>query len=184
MSGVSCRPVPADPAHLADLEVRPFDPADGAAVTALLHRAYGGLAERGLNFTAATQDVATTQRRAAAGPTWVVWDADRPVATLTLSLPPARMLQELTPEAAAPRRAWLNQMGVDPSHRGRGLARHLRDVAFAHAAAEGIAAIGVDTAESAQDLLDLYGRWGFVRRDVIRWPGKTYPSAVLVRAVG
>ncbi|RMI06654.1 GNAT family N-acetyltransferase [Cellulomonas triticagri] len=168
---------------LADLVLRPFDPADADAVTGLLHRAYGGLAERGLNFTAATQDAATTVRRAAAGPTWVLWDAADPVATLTLSLPPARMLQDLTAEAAAPGRAWLNQMGVDPAHQGRGLARHLRDVALAHAAAHGVTGIGVDTAESAQDLLDLYDRWGFVRRDVIRWPGKTYPSVVLVRDV-
>jgi hypothetical protein len=37
------------------LTLRRFAPADAEAVTTLLHRAYGDLAARGLNFTAATQ---------------------------------------------------------------------------------------------------------------------------------
>lgn len=163
------------------LDLRRFAAPDAGAVTDLLHRAYAGLAERGLNFTAATQDAELTARRAAAGPTWVLVDGARPVATLTLSLPPATFLQGLTAEAAAPGRAWLNQMAVDPEHRGRGHARRLRDRALEHAAAHGVTAVGVDTAEPAGDLLEVYRRWRFVERDVIRWPGKTYRSVVLVR---
>lgn len=165
------------------LHLRPYVPSDAEALTELLHRSYAGLAERGLNFTAATQDVELTRWRAAAGPTFVLADGGAPVGTLTLSLPPARYLQGLTPEAAAPGRGWLNQMAVDPAHRGRGLARRLRDAALAHAAAHGVTAIGVDTAEPAVDLLDLYRRWGFAERDVIRWPDKTYDSVVLVREI-
>lgn len=165
------------------LDLRPYQPSDAEALTDLLHRSYAGLAERGLNFTAATQDVELTRWRAAAGPTWVLADGSAPVATLTLSLPPATFLQGLTSEAAAPGRAWLNQMAVDPAHRGRGHARRLRDAALAHAAAHGVTAIGVDTAEPADDLLALYRGWGFAERDVIRWPGKTYDSVVLVREV-
>lgn len=163
------------------LDLRPYAPSDAAALTDLLHRSYAGLEARGLNFTAATQDVELTRRRAAAGPTWVIADRGAPVATLTLSLPPATFLQDLTAEAAAPGRAWLNQMAVAPGHRGRGHARRLRDAALDHAATHGVTAVGVDTAEPAADLLDLYRRWGFAERDVIRWPGKTYDSVVLVR---
>jgi GNAT superfamily N-acetyltransferase len=165
------------------LDLRLYDPSDAPALTDLLHRSYAGLAERGLNFTAATQDVELTRWRAAAGPTFVLVEDATPVATLTLSVPPATYLQGLTPEAAAPGRAWLNQMAVDPEHRGRGHARRLRDAAFAHAAAHGVTAVGVDTAEPAGDLLGLYRGWGFAERDVIRWPGKTYDSVVLVREV-
>lgn len=163
------------------VDLRPYAPSDAEALTDLLHRSYAGLADRGLNFTAATQDVELTRRRAAAGPTWVLADGGRPVATLTLSLPPAAFLQGLTAEAAAPGRAWLNQMAVDPDHRRRGHARRLRDAALAHAAAHGVTAVGVDTAEPAADLLALYRRWGFADRDLIRWPGKTDDSVVLVR---
>jgi len=165
------------------LDLRPYDPSDAEALTDLLHRSYAGLAERGINFTAATQDVELTRRRAAAGPTFVLAEGTAPVATLTLSVPPGTYLQGLTPEAAAPGRAWLNQMAVDPAHQGRGHARRLRDAALAHAVAHGITAIGVDTAAPAGDLLGLYRGWGFTERDVIRWPGKTYDSVVLVREV-
>jgi hypothetical protein len=39
----------------------------------------------------------------------------------------------------------------------------------------------VDTAEPASELCSLYRRWEFVPRDLVRWPGKTYRSEVLVR---
>lgn len=163
------------------LDLRAYVPSDAEALTDLLHRSYAGLAERGLNFTAATQDVELTRWRAAAGPTWLLADGDAPVATLTLSLPPATFLQGLTAEAAAPGRAWLNQMAVAPEHRGQGHARRLLEAALAHAVEQGVTAVGVDTAAPAADLLDLYRRWGFAERDLIRWPGKTYDSVVLVR---
>jgi GNAT superfamily N-acetyltransferase len=163
------------------LTLRRFAPADAEAVTALLHRAYGDLAARGLNFTAATQDAAVTARRAAGGASWVLADGALPVATLTLSVPPSASVRRLTAEAAVPGRAWLNQLAVDPEHQGRGHARRLRDVALAHASAAGLTSVGVDTAEPADDLRALYRRWGFTPRDVVRWPGKTYRSEVLVR---
>jgi hypothetical protein len=105
------------------LTLRRFAPADAEAVTALLHRAYGDLAARGLNFTAATQDAAVTARRAAGGASWVLADGALPVATLTLSVPPSASVRRLTAEAAVPGRAWLNQLAVDPEHQGRGHAR-------------------------------------------------------------
>jgi GNAT superfamily N-acetyltransferase len=165
------------------LVLRRFEPSDAEAVTALLHRAYGELLARGLNFTAATQDAEVTARRAARGASWVLADGTGPVATLTLSSPPSASLRRLTAEAAVPGRAWLNQLAVHPEHQGRGLARRLRDVALAHAAAAGHTSVGVDTAEPAEALQALYRRWGFVPRDVVRWPGKTYRSVVLARAL-
>jgi GNAT superfamily N-acetyltransferase len=165
----------------ASLDLRPFVPADAEAVTRLLHRAYGELLARGLNFTAATQEAEVTARRAARGASWVLVDGTVPVATLTLSFPPSASLRRLTVEAAVPGRAWLNQLAVHPEHQGRGHARRLRDVALIHAAAAGHTSLGVDTAEPADALQALYRRWGFVPRDVVRWPGKTYRSVVLAR---
>ncbi len=160
-------------------EIRTFTDSDAPEVTALLHRAYGELAARGLNFTAATQDEATTRHRAAGGVSWVLVAEGRIVATMTMSLPPSTQLRTLSTEAAAPGRAWLNQLAVDPTERGTGLARRLRDEGLTWARAAGASVVGVDTAEPATSLVDTYRRWGFVQREVIQWPGKTYRSVVM-----
>ncbi|HEY0186015.1 MAG TPA: GNAT family N-acetyltransferase [Cellulomonas sp.] len=165
------------------MHLRPFAPADAAPLTALLHRAYAELGARGLNFTAVDQDDATTLRRATGGASWVLERDGVLAATITVSLPPEAALRTLTAEAAVPRRAWLNQLAVDPAHRGRGLARRLRDVGYAWCREQGCTSIGLDTAEPAEHLVRLYGAWGFVPVDQVRWPGKRYRSVVLARDV-
>ena len=50
-----------------DLVPRRFIPEDDEAITLLLGSAYRDLQDRGLNFTAATQDVETTRARVAEG---------------------------------------------------------------------------------------------------------------------
>lgn len=163
-------------------EVRPFRPEDAAPLTGLLHRAYAPLGARGLNYTAVDQDVATTHRRASGGACWVVVDrSDRLVATLTMSLPPEAALRDLTAAAREPGRAWLNQVAVEPDLQGTGLARLLWREGLSWAARAGATSVGVDTAEPAEQLLRLYAGWGFVREDVVQWPGKTYRSVVMVR---
>jgi len=162
-------------------ELRAFRDSDAPEVTALLHRAYGQLAAQGLNFTAATQDELTTVHRATGGASWVLVADGRIVATMTMSLPPSTQLRTLSAEAAEPGRVWLNQLAVDPAERGTGLARRLRDEGIVWARAAGASVVGVDTAEPATELVDTYRRWGFVQREVIQWPGKTYRSVVMVR---
>ncbi|MFB7030754.1 MULTISPECIES: GNAT family N-acetyltransferase [unclassified Streptomyces] len=163
------------------VKIRPFAPADAVEVTELLHHAYGELAALGLNFTAVDQDPATTARRAAAGASWVLLRQGRITATSTISLPPEIGLQELTAEARTPGRAWLNQLAVDPGHRGQGLARLLREEGFRWARRSGATSVGLDTAQPAGHLVQLYTGWGFVHRAVIQWPGKTYRSVVMTR---
>lgn len=164
-----------------DLTVRLFRDDDAGPLTAMLHRAYADLAAGGLNYTAATQDEATTRHRARGGRCWVVECAGAPVATLTISVPPGRGIRALTPVAREPGRAWLNQLAVAPEHRGRGLARALWAEGLAWAREQGVGAIGADTAISADRLVGMYGRWGFEHVDTVHWAGKTYDSAVLLR---
>lgn len=171
--------VTADP----PLTVRPFVDDDAPALTAFLHEAYAELGARGLNFTAVDQSEETTRSRARGGRCWVVERGGEIVATLTMSLPPSSALQRLTPEARVPGRVWLNQMGVSPRLRGVGLARLLWDTGAAWAAEQGATSVGIDTAVPATHLVDLYTRWGFVPRDIIHWPGKTYDSLVMVRGL-
>ncbi|MDO5090940.1 MAG: GNAT family N-acetyltransferase [Cardiobacteriaceae bacterium] len=163
------------------MHIRLFLPNDAEALTALLHAAYAELGARGLNFTAVDQDAATTLQRASAGQCWIMEDdAQRPIATLTMSYPPSQGIRELTPEARQEHCAWLNQLAVCPQHRGQGLARQLWQTGKAWARAQGAHSIGLDTALPATHLIALYANWGFVQRDTIHWPGKTYDSAVMI----
>ena len=57
------------------------------AITELMHRAYAPLAARGMNFTAATQSVATTQQRIAEGQCFVAEHRGRIVGTVTVCGP-------------------------------------------------------------------------------------------------
>ena len=160
---------------------REFAATDADIVTDLLHRAYGEHLADGLNFTAATQRVSTTLSRARGGRCWVVTAEDVPVATLTMSIPPSHSLQQLTAVAAEPARAWLNQLAVDPAHRGEGIASALFRHAAAWAKDQGMTSVGIDTAAPAASLIAIYQRWGFEHRDVVHWDGKTYDSVVMVR---
>ena len=163
------------------LSVRPFEEADAALLTELLHDAYAELGAAGLNYTAVDQDVATTRDRALGGQCWVVEQEARIVGTLTMSLPPSAGLQELTAVARGEHRAWLNQVAVAPSLRGLGIAADLWRRGREWAAGQGASSIGVDTAHPATHLVQLYRSWGFAEVDSIHWPGKTYDSVVMLR---
>lgn len=165
------------------LNVRPFADSDAEELTDLLHRAYAELGALGLNFTAIDQSVETTRQRSRGGCCLVAERGGRLIATLTMSLPPSRGLQRLTPEAAVPARAWLNQVAVSPEARGLGIARDLWRRGRAWAIDEGATTVGVDTAQPAAHLVELYARWGFAQVDTVHWDGKTYDSVVMTRAL-
>jgi len=168
------------------LVLRPVTPDDVPPLTRLLHAAYADLAADGLNFTGATQDEVTTAHRSlGVGASWVLADAGGSLAgTVTVSSPPGRGIRALTSLALEPDRVWLNQLAVRPDLRGRGLATSLWGTVRAWALDRGARSVGLDTAEPAHPLRDMYGRWGFVDADVVQWPGKTYRSVVMVHALG
>lgn len=161
--------------------LRRFQDRDAVALTDLLHAAYAELGARGLNYTAVDQTPATTLTRSRGGQCWVVESDGILLATLTMSLPPSTDLKELTTAAQPPHRAWLNQVAVSPSARGRGIAADLWRRGRAWAAAQGATSVGVDTAIPAEHLVAIYSAWGFTYADTIHWPGKTYDSVVLTR---
>lgn len=164
-----------------DVVPRRFEPEDAEALTRLLNEAYSELQEGGLNFTAATQDVGTTRRRVEGAACWVVEDDGELVATMTLVISLHEGLRALTAAAREPGRAWIEQVAVAKSLRGRNVARQLFDVASAWAIDNGITSIGLDTAVPATHLAAMYSRWGFEPVDTIHFEGKTYDSVVLVK---
>lgn len=51
----------------------------------------------------------------------------------------------------------------------------------AHLAADaGATHFGLDTATPAEHLTAMYRRWGFRKVETIQFPGKTYPSTVML----
>lgn len=166
-----------------EVEPRRYRPEDAPDLTALLNDAYRELHDRGLNFTAATQDVDTTRRRVAEGACWVVEHEGRVSATMTISVPPPEDVRSLTEHARRPHTGWLCQVAVSPELRGRAVARTLFDVVCDWAVHAGIATIGLDTAAPADHLTVMYSRWGFEHVDDVHFPGKTYDSVVMTRAV-
>ena len=145
-----------------------------------MNSAYRDPQGRGLNFTAATQDVETTRARVAGGACWVIEHEGVIAATLTMSVPPPNDIQALTAAARKPATGWIGQIAVGPKLRGSGVARALFDAACEWARASGVTSVGLDAAVPAEHLAVMYARWGFSPVEVIRFEGKTYDSVVMM----
>lgn len=159
--------------------LRKADRDEVVEMTRLVHLAHAELAGRGLNFSGVDQSVATTRRRSFQGSTWVLELRGELIGMATLSMPPSSVLRELSEVANVRRAAWLNQLAVHPDHRGGGHARRLFETIRSEATRRNAVFLGLDTARPAEDLHELYLRWGFADREVIQWPGKTYDSLVM-----
>ncbi|KAA9134925.1 GNAT family N-acetyltransferase [Microbacterium caowuchunii] len=118
------------------------------------------------------------------GQCWIVEQDGQIVGSITMSLPPSPGRPELTAVAREDNRAWLNQVAVSPSIRGRGIAAGLWRQGRQWAVAQGATSVGVDTAIPAEHLVQLYTSWGFEQVETIHWPGKTYDSVVMTRPLG
>jgi len=168
--------------------IRPLEPSDSLEeLTALLHRAYAPLAERGLRYLATHQDVDTTRKRAQRGDCFVAVTVpgDAIVATIVV-YPPASELDHGNRSGARgpksyaqPGVATFGQYGVEPAWKGRGLGRALHAHAEMHARSLGAHAIACDTAEPATDLIAMYERWGYSIVERMRWEVTNYDSVVL-----
>jgi GNAT superfamily N-acetyltransferase len=163
---------------------RRYRASDAAELTGLLNHAYQELQDRGLNFTAATQNIETTRRRVSEGACWVIEHNGRIAATLTMSVPPSDDIASLSNFAQQPHTGWLCQVAVAPELRGRAAAKVLFDAACEWAVGENITTVGLDTAVPAEHLATMYSRWGFEQVDTVQFPGKTYASVVMTKQIG
>ena len=155
------------------------------AVTALLHLAYAPLAAQGMDFPAATQSVATTRTCAAQGQCFVAERAGSVVGTATVSGP---YDETSAAEGEAPWRwdadtAHFHQFAVHPQHQGVGIGRRLVAECEAWARERGYRHIGLDTAEPAHELRALYTRLGYAEVGRVQWPGRSYLSVIMRKAL-
>ena len=169
------------------LQIRPLaarDSLDG--ITDLLHRAYAPLAALGMNFTAATQTVEVTRKRAAEGQCLVAELAGKVVGTVTVSGP---YDLEYAPWAQGVPwfidrdTAHFHQFAVDPGLQRQGVGRRLVAGCEAWAREQGYIRIALDTAAPASELRALYRRLGYAEVGQVQWEGKSYASVILQKAL-
>lgn len=162
---------------VTDPVIRRFSDSDSISdLTALLHRAYAELAERGLRYLATRQDDDTTRNRISHGECWVAEENGRIVATIVLSPPDE--------QSESPGRAWFSQFGVDPDRKGQGvgslLLRHIEERAKELGAAE----IALDTALPATHLIRFYEKRGYVEVGRVDWDITNYESVIMAKPLG
>jgi predicted N-acetyltransferase YhbS len=161
--------------------VRPLASGDSfEALTALLHRGYARLAAMGLNYTAVDQDPETTRERATRGTCLVAESGGRLVGTVSWwrggPLEDCERYRD-------PSGAILGQLAVEPSLQRRGVGAALMAEAERGARGSGAAVALGDTAEEATHLVAWYERMGWRVVGHERWPGKTYRSVILEKAL-
>jgi len=157
----------ATPEDIDGLTIRLLTAGDDLALlTALLHRAYGALAERGMRFLASYQDVATTARRIARGQCAVAEWGGRLIGTVLFR--PAGGGRG-TPWYLQPDVATVGQFAVEPAWQRRGVGGRLMDWAEARARESGAAEVALDTAETADDLIRFYTRRGYRFVEHVNW---------------
>ncbi len=149
-------------------------------LTEFLHRAYRGLAERGLRFVATHQSDDTTLRRTAAGECFVATLDGHLVGTVTLR---AKGTGRGCDWYQRPNVACCEQLGVEPDLRGRGVGALLLDVVEQRAWNTGADEIALDTAEEAGDLIAWYSRRGYRFVEEADWDVTNYRSVVLSKSL-
>jgi len=161
--------------------LRPISPQDSLVeLTALLHRAFAHLGRMGLACSSVSQPVAVTRQRIEQGECFVAESDGRIVGTVTL-YPPEH---ESPSEVYRSRRvASMHQFAVDPEFQGRGLGRKLLELAEAWAARHGYQELALDTPQTARHLISFYRHHGFRFAGIVQFTGRTYCSAMLLKAV-
>ena len=162
------------------MELRRWDGTDVPSLTALLHRAYRPLLDRGLHYVAATQDDETTRRRTANRECWIAYEDGAPVGTVTLTPPGGASGCDWYARSDV---AAFGQFAVEPTCQGSGLGSQLLAHVEGQARALGAAELACDTAEQAQHLRDFYLRRGFRIVDAVDWPMTNFASVVLSKTL-
>lgn len=163
------------------VEVRLLQESDSLEdLTALLHRAYRELLDRGLRYTATAQSVETTRERCSDGECYVAVADGRIVGTVTLYPPGTGSGCPWYERADV---AHFGQFGVEPSWKGRGVGRAMLDMVENRARTLGAAHLALDTAKLARHLIELYERWGYSVVESVTWEEVNYESVIMSKSM-
>lgn len=164
-----------------EVKIRPLAESDSITeLTQLLHRAYAQLAEMGLKFVATHQDDETTRHRLKDAECFVA-ELDGQMVGTILFRPPgtARGCDWYNrPDVAV-----FGQFGVEPTEQGHGIGGALLEHVELRARELNAAELALDTAESAQHLIDLYSKRGFRIVGNVKWEPVNYRSVIMSKAL-
>ncbi|HEX2735722.1 MAG TPA: GNAT family N-acetyltransferase [Polyangiaceae bacterium] len=149
-------------------------------ITALLHRAYAGLAAQGLNYKAASQSAEDTRRRSAGAECYIARVEGRVVGTLLV----------VGPERPAPWSKWydqpgvamLGQFGVEPGLHGQGIGSRLLSFGEERVFELGAREVSIDTAVAATRLVHFYRSRGYREVETVQWDHASYLSVIMSKA--
>jgi predicted N-acetyltransferase YhbS len=149
-------------------------------LTALLHRAYAGLAAQGLRYMATHQSDEVTRQRLSQGECFVaVADGTILGTILFKDATRTRGCQWYDRSEVA----CLGQFAVEPSLQANGLGRRMIALAEHRATATGAREIALDTAEPATHLVGWYIRLGYRFIEHAQWSHTNYLSVILSKAL-
>jgi GNAT superfamily N-acetyltransferase len=151
---------------------------DVAALTELLHQAYGQLARAGFRYLASHQDEAMTRKRLETGHPLVAVLDGTIVGTVTLYPPRPNSPCDLYRQSDV---FSFGQFGVRPDLQRGGIGRCLVDRIEAEARELGAARLALDTAEGATHLVRWYERLGFRFVQYAQWDMTNYRSVVMCK---
>lgn len=151
-------------------------------LTSLLNRAYTKLANMGLNYVAATQDVETTRKRiGGATACWIARRGDAVVGTVCyyskwrFSSEPHWYAREDVCHFA--------QFAVEPELQRAGVGSALLQVVQQRALLDGKTELACDTAMGATHLIEYYRKRGYREVGRHQWPHAKYESVVLSKTL-
>ncbi len=153
---------------------------DVAALTDLLHQAYGQLAQAGFRYLATHQDEATTRQRLESGHPFVALLGEQIVGTVTLYPPQPDSPCELYRRAGV---FCFGQFGVRPDLQRSGIGGQLVAHLERKARELGAAVLALDTAEGATHLVRWYERLGFRFVQHVQWDVTNYRSVVMSKSL-
>lgn len=163
------------------LTIRPWRESDSIAdLTALLHRAYAGLAEMGLRFMATHQSPEVTAARIADGQCFVALLGEQICGTILFKTAAQTRGCPWYDQADV---ASFAQFGVEPALQAQGLGRQLIDFVERQALASGARELALDTAEPATHLVTWYGRLGYRHVGHQQWSHTNYRSVILSKGL-
>lgn len=167
-----------EPEHLL---IRALQPSDSLSdLTALLHAAYGRLADMGLRYMATHQSEEVTRERVEQG-TCLVAELNGRICGTILFRDPAGT--KGCPWYDRSDVASLGQFAVDPKLQARGLGLQLMRKVENLAVTCGAAELALDTAEPATHLVEWYKRIGYRFIEHTQWSHTNYRSVILSKSL-
>ncbi len=145
-------------------------------LTELLHAAYAPLAAQGLKYGAAYQLAAKTLERLKEGESYLVFDCEQLIGTVTLSAEnPVGSCEYYKRRGVYS----FGQFAIHPSTQGKGLGSAVMDYLEKRAADVGATELALDTSEHAHDLIRMYKKRGYQIVAHTQWDTTNYRSVIM-----